>query len=218
MNRSPEIIINFSGAHGLPGHHGEHGANAFLFGISGSPGHHGHCGSPGISALPIQVKIASEGEVIAIREAKGLAYMLAMGQSANSLRVLSNGGKGGDGGRGGDGGSGAMGFRGSDATRYSSGTNGGPGGNGGDGGDGGDVGHGGNGADIMVNVKYEDTDLLMVITEHQQWAGAGGSGGGGGNGGHGGPGGLGGSSYSWTTTHRNADGTESSTTHTNSGG
>ncbi len=54
----------------------------------------------------------------------------------------------------------------------------------------------------MVNLGYEDTDLLMIITDHTQKGGIGGVGGYGGEGGDGGNGGFIGFSYTWSTQER----------------
>ena len=199
MKRPTEVVINYSGEHGRPGDHGYKGSDGACS-RSGCSGTNGTAGTLGLQARPINVSIFSDDRTIKISEVAGPRYELDMGNSLNGLKLYANGGRGGDGGRGGNGGHGGHGFPGEDATRNCSGGNGGPGGNGGDGGDGGDGGHGGHAGSINLSVKDEDTDLLMIILDHQQIGGQGGSGGAGGNGGSGGPGGIGGSSYSWTTT------------------
>ena len=191
-----KIILDYSGTDGKNGDYG----NSYSGGKNGSNGE---------SARPICLRLFTFNDIITISEKSGFSDVMSLGLNSNSVALLSNGGKGGQGGNGGKGFNGVSGSNGFNATQYSSGTSGGNGGNGGNGTDGGNGGQGGNGGSITLNVNYEETDLLMLVSKHEENFGSGGKGGVGGPGGSGGLGGRGGSSYSWTESVRNHDGTYS---------
>ncbi|PRP84586.1 hypothetical protein PROFUN_09259 [Planoprotostelium fungivorum] len=241
-------LIN-DGTRGSDGKVGIDGGGTSSYAETGPTGGTGGNGGGGTAAGRITLSIRSEDGLIigdsnlgpsqTISEERSSTRQWSLGDPSASIQLSARGGDGGTGGKGGKGGRGGPGFPGVDATSTSSGTDGGIGGRGGKGGTGGSGGQSGDGADIRVNVREEDLDLLMCLEQEppRTTAGTGGSGGVGGEGGRGGPGvdlqpatfdsdphagGPGGASYSWTvsTLETDSDGNSysSTTTYTNPGG
>lgn len=183
-----------SGWGGSWGGRGSDGGNGSSAGNSTPGTHAGHISIRLTRAGGKQVRLA--GQILGNNPAT--LDQLFSTDTVGSIDLEAAGGRGGDGGRGGNGGDGGDGGRGSDATRYSSGSNGGNGGDGGHGGNGSPGSDGGNGGDIQIEADERETELLMLIGNVVNPAGAGGSAGANGQGGRAGSGGWGGSSYSWS--------------------
>ncbi len=193
-----KLNINTSGKDGSSGSDGSDGSWYGSFG-HGDDGDNAENGRDGTHAKDIFISLSADASADAVVvKTRDEVCALPLGDADVTIFTKARGGAGGDGGRGGHGGRGHDGFHGTDATMYCPGTNGGHGANGGDGGDGGNGGNGGNGGDVTIEVKQQDTDLLMLFATPEMKGGDGGSGGRGGSGGQGGIGGRGGNSYSWS--------------------
>ena len=230
----PSATLLGLSASGARGHNAVHGRDGAHGSGSGGNGQYGGDAGPAQNGAPagmllLNFKRGGPEDTALIageqRDPRGNATAQMRDEidigEAGYIDLVARGGRGGDGGNGGDGGHGARGSSGSDATRYSSGSDGGPGGDGGYGGNATGGGHGGAGGSIVVGVRDEHTDLLMLLRQDVR-GGSGGRPGANGRGGSGGAGGSGGSSYSWTESESYTDAQGNSQTrtthHSNPGG